>query len=69
LDQYNSKCKRETKEKAMTAIDITDTYWIGTGEYEAAVAIAAIEAEMDGDTDGAEQIRADYREALALAEI
>lgn len=53
----------------MTAIDITDTYWIGTGEYEAACAIAAVECELDGSMEAAEQIRRDYAEALALASI
>jgi len=53
----------------MPVIDITDTYWINTGEYNAAVAIAAVEAEMDGDYDLAEQIRKDAAEARLLARI
>lgn len=53
----------------MTAIDITDTYWIGTSEYDACVAIAAIDAELDGCMDLAETIRADYAQAKALAGI
>lgn len=53
----------------MPAIDITDTYWIGTKEYEAAVALAALDAEMDGDTALAEQIRADHAEAKLLQSI
>jgi hypothetical protein len=57
--------KRE-KGKAM---DITNTAYITTSEYEALVAIAAVEAELSGDYDRAEQIRKDYREGLLLAQI
>ena len=53
----------------MPAIDITDTYWIGTSEYDAAIAIAALDAEMDGDIALADQIRADYAEATLLLTI
>lgn len=52
----------------MTALDITDIKMIGTSDYEAAVAIAAVEAELDGGMDLAEQIRSDYRLAKALHE-
>jgi hypothetical protein len=50
-------------------MDITTTEYIGTAEMEATVAIAALDAELDGDYDLAEQIRSDYREALALASL
>lgn len=53
----------------MPAIDITDIRFIGTKEYEAACAIAAVEAELDGDHALAATIRHDYDEALFLAEI
>ena len=50
----------------MPAIDITDIRYIGTSDYDAAVAIAAVEAELDGDSALADTIRADYAEALLL---
>lgn len=53
----------------MPVIDITDIRFIGTSEYDATVAIAAVEAELDGDMALADTIRADYAEALALAGI
>jgi hypothetical protein len=48
-------------------MDITTTEYIGTSEMEATVAIAALDAELDGDYSLAEQIRHDYAEAVALA--
>jgi len=50
-------------------MDITTTAYIGTSEYEAYIAITALDSELDGNIDLAEQIRADYREALALASL
>ena len=48
-------------------MDITNTALIGTSEYEALVALAALDAEMDGDMALAEQIRKDHAEARMLA--
>jgi hypothetical protein len=48
-------------------MDITNTALIGTSEYEATIALAALEAEMDGDMALAEQIRRDHAEAKMLA--
>ena len=50
----------------MPVIDITDIRFIGTKEYDAAVAIAAVEAELDGDIVLADSIRKDYADACAL---
>lgn len=53
----------------MPAIDITDTMFATTPDFEAAVALAALDAEMDGDYEMAEQIRKDGAEAIMLAEM
>lgn len=48
-------------------MDITNTALINTSEYEAYVAVLAVEMELAGDMAAAEQIRKDFAEGRMLA--